>query len=37
MKLTDAQKHTLKQWVADGAKYETHWAFVAPRQVRRRR
>lgn len=31
--LTDAQKNLLKQWIAEGAKYETHWAFVAPRQA----
>ena len=27
-KLTAAQKETLKRWVAEGAKYEKHWAFV---------
>ncbi len=25
--LTDAQKNTIKQWVAEGAKYEGHWAY----------
>jgi hypothetical protein len=30
--LSDSQKNLLRQWVAEGAKYETHWAFVAPRQ-----
>ncbi len=25
--LTAAQKETLKQWIAAGAKYENHWAF----------
>jgi hypothetical protein len=29
--LTDAQKETLKQWVAQGATYTAHWAFVAPK------
>ena len=25
--LTDTQKNTIKQWVAEGAKYEGHWAY----------
>jgi len=25
--LTETQKQTLRQWVAEGAKYEGHWAF----------
>ncbi|HEY1337239.1 MAG TPA: DUF1549 domain-containing protein, partial [Bryobacteraceae bacterium] len=25
--LTDAQKNTIRQWVAEGAKYEGHWAY----------
>ena len=28
--LTADQIETLKQWIAQGAKYEEHWAFVAP-------
>lgn len=28
--LNDDQVHVLKQWIADGAQYETHWAFVPP-------
>nr|WP_281380335.1 DUF1553 domain-containing protein [Armatimonas rosea] len=28
--LTPAQLATLKQWLAEGAAYEKHWAFVAP-------
>jgi cytochrome c553 len=28
--LTALQKQTLKRWIAEGAKYETHWAYVAP-------
>ncbi|MBP8257363.1 MAG: DUF1549 domain-containing protein [Opitutaceae bacterium] len=28
--LTPAQKETLKQWVADGAEYEPHWAYIPP-------
>ncbi|MDE2714555.1 MAG: c-type cytochrome domain-containing protein, partial [Limisphaerales bacterium] len=30
LKLTAAQKATLKQWVAEGAEYEMHWAYVRP-------
>jgi hypothetical protein len=30
--LADAQKDVLKRWVAAGAEYRPHWAFVAPRQ-----
>jgi hypothetical protein len=29
-KLSAKQKNTLKQWIAEGAKYEPHWAFVPP-------
>ncbi len=25
--LTDAQRETLKRWIADGAAYEAHWAY----------
>ncbi len=25
--LTEAQKNTIRQWVAEGAKYEGHWAY----------
>lgn len=28
--LSAKQKDTLKQWIAEGAKYEPHWAFVRP-------
>ncbi len=30
MELTDAQKDVLKRWVAAGAEYQPHWAFVKP-------
>ncbi len=29
-RLTDAQKQTLIQWIAEGAVYQPHWAFIAP-------
>lgn len=28
--LTAAQKDLLKRWVAEGAEYQPHWAFIAP-------
>ncbi|MFT7514868.1 MAG: hypothetical protein ACI9QL_004093 [Candidatus Omnitrophota bacterium] len=28
--LTAAQKELLKQWVAEGAEYQAHWAYLAP-------
>ncbi|MBX3178813.1 MAG: DUF1553 domain-containing protein [Candidatus Hydrogenedentes bacterium] len=28
--LTDAQKDTLRRWIAEGAAYEPHWAFQTP-------
>lgn len=31
--LSDEQKRVLKQWIAEGARYEPHWAFVPPRQA----
>lgn len=30
--LTPAQKQLLKQWVAQGAKYQSHWANIAPKR-----
>lgn len=29
-RLTPEQKKTLQRWVAEGGKYQTHWAFVPP-------
>ena len=29
-KLTAAQKDLFKRWVAEGAEYQTHWAYVPP-------
>jgi hypothetical protein len=28
--LTDEQKNTLKRWIAEGAQYEPHWAYIKP-------
>ena len=28
--LSAAQKNLLKRWIAEGAKYEPHWSFIAP-------
>lgn len=28
--LTKLEKETLQRWIAEGAKYERHWAFVTP-------
>lgn len=28
--LTPEQKNLLERWIADGATYQTHWAYVAP-------
>ncbi|MDB6120629.1 MAG: hypothetical protein JWO08_4410 [Verrucomicrobiaceae bacterium] len=28
--LTDAQREIVKRWIAEGAKYEPHWSFIAP-------
>lgn len=30
IELTDAERATLKQWIAEGANYVAHWSFVAP-------
>jgi hypothetical protein len=31
--LSAAQIQIVKQWITEGAKYETHWAFTAPRKA----
>jgi hypothetical protein len=31
--LTQAEKEVLKSWIAAGAEYRPHWAFVTPQQV----
>ncbi len=28
--LSDQERETLRQWIAAGAEYQTHWAFTAP-------
>jgi hypothetical protein len=33
MTLSASQKDILKRWIAAGAKYEQHWAFIAPRAI----
>ncbi len=30
--LTPAQKKTLQEWIAQGAKYEPHWAYIKPKR-----
>ena len=32
--LSEPDKQVLKQWIADGAEYKTHWAFIPPRPGR---
>ncbi|MBI3865208.1 MAG: PSD1 domain-containing protein [Planctomycetia bacterium] len=32
--LSAKQIETLRQWVKEGAKYESHWAFIAPHKVK---
>ncbi|MGO8698062.1 MAG: PSD1 and planctomycete cytochrome C domain-containing protein [Limisphaerales bacterium] len=31
--LTRDEKKTLREWIAQGAAYQPHWAFIAPRQA----
>lgn len=31
--LTDREKAILRQWIADGAEYQRHWAFLPPEDV----
>jgi hypothetical protein len=31
-KLSAAQKEKLRRWIVEGAKYQPHWSFIAPRQ-----
>src|SRR6516225_12130382 len=31
-KLTAKEKATLKRWIAEGAEYQAHWSFIAPKR-----
>ena len=31
--MSDKDKATLKAWIAEGAKYEAHWAYSPPKQI----
>ncbi|MBI4586850.1 MAG: DUF1549 domain-containing protein [Planctomycetes bacterium] len=31
-KLVEAEKDLLKRWIAEGAEYQAHWAFIPPRR-----
>ena len=31
--VTDKQIEAIRQWIAEGAKWQTHWAFTPPKRV----
>lgn len=33
LRMTDAEKDVLERWIAAGAEYRPHWAFVSPQKV----
>jgi len=33
MEMSDLEKETIRRWIAEGATYEQHWAFIAPQNA----
>lgn len=32
-RISDTQKKMLRQWIAEGAEYQAHWAFIPPKKI----